>query len=56
MRPRSPPGPPTAKATEAYTKYILTDLLAKAVHGTLPADAVRWAESELKKIYEVSSS
>jgi multiple sugar transport system substrate-binding protein len=45
-------GPPTAKATEAYTKYIITDMYAKAAQGTPPAEAVKWAESELKKIYE----
>ena len=45
-------GPPTAKATEAYTKYVITDMYAKAAQGTPPADAVKWAESELKKIYE----
>ena len=45
-------GPPTAKATEAYTKYIITDMYAKAAQGMPAADAVKWAESELKKIYE----
>ena len=45
-------GPPSAKATEAYSKFILTDMFAKAVQGLPPADAVRWAEGELKKIYE----
>ena len=46
------PGPATAKATEAYTKYIIVDMFAKAVQGTKAEDAVAWAESELKKIYE----
>jgi len=45
-------GPPTAKATEAYTKYVITDMYAKAAQGTPPAEAVKWAEGELKKIYE----
>jgi multiple sugar transport system substrate-binding protein len=45
-------GPSTAKATEAFTKYIITDMFAKAVQGMKAEDAVRWAESELKKIYE----
>ena len=45
-------GPPTAKATEAYTKYIITDMYAKAVQGPSSGDAVKWAEGELKKIYE----
>ena len=46
------PGPATAKATEAYTKYIIVDMYAKAVTGTKAEDAVKWAEGELKKIYE----
>jgi multiple sugar transport system substrate-binding protein len=45
-------GPPTAKATEAYSKYVITDMYAKAAQGTPPAEAVKWAEAELKKIYE----
>jgi multiple sugar transport system substrate-binding protein len=45
-------GPPTAKATEAYTKFIITDMYAKAAQGTPAADAVMWAAGELKKIYE----
>jgi len=45
-------GPSTAKATEAFTKYIITDMYAKAVQGMSAEDAVRWAEGELKKIYE----
>ncbi|PYM75089.1 MAG: sugar ABC transporter substrate-binding protein [Candidatus Rokuibacteriota bacterium] len=46
-------GPPSAKATLVYTKYIITDMYAKAVQGLAPEDAVRWAEGELRKIYEV---
>ncbi len=45
-------GPSSAKATEVYSKYIITDMYAKAVQGMTPEDAVKWAESELKKIYE----
>jgi multiple sugar transport system substrate-binding protein len=45
-------GPSTAKATETFTKYIVTDMYAKAVQGTGAEDAVKWAEAELKKIYE----
>jgi multiple sugar transport system substrate-binding protein len=44
-------GPPTAKATEAYTKYIITDMYAKAVQGMKAEDAVKWAAAELGKIY-----
>jgi multiple sugar transport system substrate-binding protein len=45
-------GPSTAKATEVYTKYIITDIFAKAVQGTSAEDAVKWGETELKKVYE----
>jgi len=45
-------GPSTAKATEAFTKYIITDMYAKGVQGTKAEDAVKWAEGELKKVYE----
>jgi multiple sugar transport system substrate-binding protein len=45
-------GPSTAKATEAFSKYIVTDMYAKAVQGMKAEDAVHWAEGELKKIYE----
>jgi len=46
------PGPASAKATESYTKYIVVDMYAKAVQGMKAEDAVKWAETELKKIYE----
>jgi multiple sugar transport system substrate-binding protein len=45
-------GPSTAKSTEAFTKYIITDMYAKGVQGMGAEDAVKWAEGELKKIYE----
>ena len=45
-------GPSNAKASEAWSKYIITDMYAKAVQGTPAEQAVAWAESELKKIYE----
>jgi multiple sugar transport system substrate-binding protein len=44
-------GPFSARATEVYTKYIVTDMYAKAVQGMKPEDSVKWAEGELKKIY-----
>jgi len=44
-------GPSTAKATEAFTKYIVTDMYAKGVQGMKAEDAVKWAEGELKKVY-----
>jgi multiple sugar transport system substrate-binding protein len=45
-------GPPSAKAAEAYSKYIITDMYAKAAQGITAEDAVKWADGELKKIYE----
>ena len=44
-------GPPSAKATEVYSKYIIVDMFAKGVQGAKPDDAVTWAAGELKKIY-----
>ena len=44
-------GPSDAKAAEVLSKYVITDMYAKAVQGTSAEDAVKWAESELKKIY-----
>src|SRR5215475_14279579 len=44
-------GPPDAKAQEALSKYIVTDMYAKAVQGMPAEESVKWAESELKKIY-----
>ena len=44
-------GPATAKATEAYSKYIIVDMYAKAVQGMPAEDAVKWAEGEVKKVY-----
>src|SRR5262249_32271760 len=49
-------GPSTAKATEGFTKYIITDMYAKAVQGLSAEDAVKWAETELRKIYEAYSA
>jgi multiple sugar transport system substrate-binding protein len=44
-------GPPSAKATEAYSKYVIVDMFAKGVQGMKAEDAVTWAAGELKKIY-----
>ena len=43
---------PDRKAAEVVSKYIIVDMYAKAVQGTKAEDAVKWAEGELKKIYE----
>ncbi len=39
------------KAAEVLTKYIITDMYAKAVQGATAEDAVKWAEGELTKVY-----
>src|SRR6476619_754664 len=39
------------KPAEVLTKYIITDMYAKADQGSSAEDAVKWAEGELKKIY-----
>jgi multiple sugar transport system substrate-binding protein len=44
-------GPPSAKATEVYTKYVIVDMFAKGVQGMKAEDAVKWAAGELNKIY-----
>ena len=44
-------GPPRRAAAEAVTKYIITDMYAKAVQGMPAEDAVKWAHGELVKIY-----
>jgi multiple sugar transport system substrate-binding protein len=33
------------------TKYIVVDMYAKAIQGMPAEDAVKWAEGELKTIY-----
>jgi multiple sugar transport system substrate-binding protein len=43
------------KAAEAVSKYIITDMYAKAVQGMPAEDAVKWAHAELVKIYEVKA-
>ena len=32
-------------------KYILVDMFAKAIQGTPPNEALKWATTELKKTY-----
>jgi len=44
-------GPSSPRATEVYSKYIITDMYAKAVQGMPAEDAVKWAHGELLKIY-----
>jgi multiple sugar transport system substrate-binding protein len=44
-------GPPSRQASEALTKYIILDMFVKAIQGTAPEEALRWAAGELKKVY-----
>jgi len=44
-------GRPSRAAAEVVTKYIITDMYAKAVQGMPADDAVKWAHAELVKIY-----
>jgi multiple sugar transport system substrate-binding protein len=44
-------GPSSRKAAEVLTKYILTDMYAKAVQGMPAEEAVKAAHDELVKIY-----
>ena len=44
-------GPSGRGAAEGVTKYIITDMYAKAIQGMAPEDAVTWAHGELAKIY-----
>jgi multiple sugar transport system substrate-binding protein len=44
-------GLPNQKAAEALSKYIVTDMYAKAVQGMAAEESVKWAEDELKKVY-----
>src|ERR671912_164910 len=44
-------GLPNPKAAEVLSKYVITDMYAKAIQGGTAEEAVAWAESELKKVY-----
>ena len=44
-------GPANQKSAEVLSKYIISDMYAKAVQGMPADDAVRWADIEIKKIY-----
>ncbi|MBI3513457.1 MAG: extracellular solute-binding protein [Proteobacteria bacterium] len=44
-------GLPNRKAAEVLTKYIITDMYAKAAQGMPAEDSVKWAHDELVKIY-----
>jgi ABC-type glycerol-3-phosphate transport system substrate-binding protein len=44
-------GPPNRKAAEMVTKYIITDMYAKAIQGMPAEAAVKWAYDEATKAY-----
>ena len=43
-------GPADRKAAEGLSKYLITDMYAKAVQGMSAEDAVKWADAEFRKI------
>jgi multiple sugar transport system substrate-binding protein len=45
------PGPSSRNAAEVVSKYIITDMYAKAVEGMPAEAAVQWAHGELAKVY-----
>jgi multiple sugar transport system substrate-binding protein len=47
-------GPSTGKSTEAFSKYIVVDMFAKAVQGMKAEEAVKWGAVALKKGYAAS--
>lgn len=47
------PGPPTAASSEALVRYIVVDIFAKTCSREFtPAEAVKWGEAQLKRIYK----
>jgi multiple sugar transport system substrate-binding protein len=44
-------GPADAKAAEVLSKYLITDMYAKAVQGMAPEDSVKWAHDEVAKVH-----
>jgi ABC-type glycerol-3-phosphate transport system substrate-binding protein len=44
-------GPPNRKAAEVVTKYIITDMYAKAIQGMSAEEAAKWAHDEVVKAY-----
>ena len=44
-------GPADRKAAEGLSKYLVTDMYAKAVQGMAAEDAVKWADGEFKSIH-----
>lgn len=48
------PGPYNRSASEAHTKYIITDLFARVAKGDPPKSSIAQAEWQLKSVYERS--
>ncbi len=46
------PGPFSRAASEVQVKYIIIDMFAKVINGEKPEAAMKWAESEMKPVYE----
>jgi multiple sugar transport system substrate-binding protein len=44
-------GPADRKAAEGLSKYLVTDMYAKAVQGMPTEDAVKWADGEFRTIH-----
>jgi multiple sugar transport system substrate-binding protein len=44
-------GPADRKAAEVLSKYIITDMYAKAVQGMSAEESVAWAQGEVAKIH-----
>jgi multiple sugar transport system substrate-binding protein len=44
-------GPADRNAAEVLTKYIITDMYAKAVQGMPAEESVKWADNEVRKIH-----
>jgi hypothetical protein len=45
------PGPPTRAAAEAYVKYVIVNMFARAAKGMATPETIKTAEAELKAIY-----
>ena len=45
------PGPPTRAAAEAYVKYVIVNMFARAAKGMTTPETIKIAEAELKTIY-----
>jgi multiple sugar transport system substrate-binding protein len=44
-------GPADRNAAEGLSKYLVTDMYAKAVQGMPAEEAVKWADAEFRRIH-----